>query len=75
MEKTNGKLDPKQRETLAQMLKDAKSNEERRLENSDGISTRSILRALAEKAGALKLVEKVEELESQKKRLVRRIHG
>lgn len=64
MEKNNGKLDPKQRETLAQMLKDAKSTEQGRIEDADGKS--AILRALAEKAGALKLVEKVEKLGSQK---------
>lgn len=61
----NGKLDPKQRETLAQMLKDAKSIEQRKLQYADGKSTSSILRALAEEVGALNLVQKVEELGSK----------
>src|SRR5258707_10864081 len=32
--KTNGKLDPKKREQLPQMMKDANSNEQRRLEHA-----------------------------------------
>lgn len=67
MEKTNGKLDPKQRETLAQMLKDAKSTEQARLKDEKGKSASSILRALAEEVGALNLVEKAEELGSKLK--------
>lgn len=65
MDKNNGKLDPKQREQLSRMLNDAKTREQGRLENADGVSTDSILRALAEKAGALDLVQKIEELERQ----------
>jgi hypothetical protein len=68
MEKNNGKLDPKQREHLSHMLKDAKSTEKGRLENADDVSTDSILRALAEKAGALDLMQKIEELENQKEK-------
>ncbi|MGB8475352.1 MAG: hypothetical protein WCE61_14815 [Candidatus Acidiferrum sp.] len=65
MDKTNGKLDPKQREHLSRILNDAKTREQSRLENADGVSTDSILRALAEKAGALDLVQKIVELEKQ----------
>jgi hypothetical protein len=68
MDKTNGKFDPKHREQLARMLTDAKTTEQRRLEDAASVSARSILRALAKKAGALTIVERVEELESQKKK-------
>ena len=66
MEKTN-KLDPKQREKLADMLTSAKLDERSRLENADGVSSRSILRTLAKEVGALKLVEQVEELNNKTK--------
>jgi hypothetical protein len=65
MDKNNGKLDPKQREQLAQMLNDAKTREQSRLENADDASSDSILRALAEKAGVLELVQNVEEWTKQ----------
>lgn len=65
MEKTNGKFDPKQREVLAEMLRDARGEERRRLENAGDASAHSILRDLAEEAGALNLVDEVKELESK----------
>jgi hypothetical protein len=68
MEKTNGKLDPKQRESLARMLTDAKDEERSKLEKADGISASSILRALADEVGALNLVKKVEESRSELKK-------
>jgi len=71
MEKNNGNLSSKVRDKLVRMLKDAKLEEERRLLIEDGVSSRSILRALAKKTGALTLVEKVKELESQKRRVER----
>ena len=68
MEKTNGKLDPKQREILAHMLTDAKINERNKLNEADGVSARSILRALADEVGALGLIKKVEELGAEMKK-------
>jgi hypothetical protein len=66
MDKNNGRLDPKQREHLAQMLKEAKTSEQVRLRNEQDVSADSILRDLAGKSGALDLVTKVEELENLK---------
>src|ERR1700720_1557808 len=71
MEKNNGKLDPKQREHLAQMLKDAKTSEQGRLREADDVS--AIFRDLAGKSGALELVTKVEELENKKEAAVKEL--
>lgn len=61
MEKTH-KIEPRQREALVEMLREAKRKKSSELEASSGISEASVVRTLAIESGAQKLVKETEEL-------------
>jgi hypothetical protein len=64
MEKTY-KLEPRQREVLADMLRQAKSAEREKLQAAQNVSSKDILRDLAVENGGEKLVREFEEAQQK----------
>ena len=61
MEKTH-KIEPRQREALVDMLRDAKLREREDLQNSNGVVESDVIRELAIEQGAGKILKEIEEL-------------